>query len=282
MPELVVSIRELCEKLLPHRRGGKSIGLVPTMGALHAGHCRLLEIARQENDVVVASIFVNPLQFDRPEDLDRYPRTLDQDVVSCAAVGVDFVFAPPPAEMYPQESLITVDVRSLTDTLCGPYRPGHFRGVATVVMKFFQIVLPDRAYFGQKDAQQLAVIRRMVEDLNVPVKIVPVATVRERDGLALSSRNQLLTADQRRIAPVLSHALFSARERIERGESSVEAVLGPVRQMLARYSEIRLEYFEIVDPRTLAIVPRIKGPVLIAGAMWLGGIRLIDNVTAVP
>jgi pantoate--beta-alanine ligase len=282
MPELVSSIRELREKLLPYRRVGKSIGFVPTMGALHAGHRRLLEIARQETDVVVASIFVNPLQFDRAEDLGRYPRTLDQDLVTCADAGVDFVFLPPPSEMYPGETLVTVDLRSLTDTLCGPHRPGHFRGVATVVLKLFEIVLPDLAYFGEKDAQQLAIIRRMVGELNVPVKVVAVETVREPDGLALSSRNQLLTAEQRRIAPVLSQALFSAREMVERGESSVEAILGSVVQTFARYSEIRLEYFEIVDPGTLALVPRVTGPVLIAGAIWLGSVRLIDNLTATP
>lgn len=282
MPELVSSIRELREKLLPYRRAGKSIGFVPTMGALHAGHRRLLEIARQETNVVVASIFVNPLQFDRAEDLRRYPRTLDQDLVSCADAGVDFVFVPPPSEMYPGETLVTLDLRSLTDTLCGPHRPGHFRGVATVVLKLFQIVLPDRAYFGEKDAQQLAIIRRMVEELNVPVKVVAVETVREPDGLALSSRNQLLTAEQRRIAPVLSQALFSAREMVERGESSVEAILGSVMRTFARYSEIRLEYFEIVDPGTLAPVPRVTGPVLIAAAIWLGSVRLIDNLTAKP
>ncbi len=282
MPELVFTIRELREKLLPHRRAGKSIGFVPTMGALHAGHRRLLEIASQESDVVVASIFVNPLQFDRPEDLKRYPRTLDQDVAACGDAGAHFVFAPSAAEMYPEEALIAVDIRSLTDTLCGPYRPGHFRGVATVVLKLFEIVQPDLAYFGEKDAQQLAIIRRMVEELNVQVKIIAVATVREPDGLALSSRNRLLTPDHRRIAPVLAQALFSARGSVESGESSVAAILSSVQQIFAGHAGIRLEYFQMVDPRTLALVPSITGPVLIAGAMWLGNVRLIDSVTASP
>ena len=282
MPELISTIPELRGKLQPYRRAGTSIGFVPTMGALHAGHRRLLEIARQETGLVVASIFVNPTQFDRPEDLERYPRTLDQDLAVCGDAGVHFVFAPSAAEMYPEQNFIAVDIRSLNDTLCGPHRPGQFRAVATVVLKLFQIVQPERAYFGEKDAQQLAVIRRMVDELNVPVSIVPVPTVREPDGLALSSRNQLLTADQRQIAPALSRALFCARELVEGGEPSVEAILGSARRIFAGHPGIRLEYFEIVDPRTLALVPRITGPVLIAGAAWLGKVRLIDNVAASP
>src|SRR5580698_2052195 len=201
MPELIAEIAALRRHLSQRRIEGK-ISLVPTMGALHAGHQRLLEIARAETDVVVASIFVNPTQFNRQDDLDHYPRTLDQDLALCRAAGVDLVFAPTAAEMYPQEQLTWVEVPALTQHLCGPGRPGHFRGVATVVMKLLQIVQPDRAYFGEKDAQQLAVIRRMVKDLNVPVTIVPVATVREPDGLAMSSRNVHLSPVDRARATV--------------------------------------------------------------------------------
>jgi pantoate--beta-alanine ligase len=279
MPELIAEIGELRDRLATYRIAGKTIGFVPTMGALHAGHQRLLEIARAETDVGVASIFVNPTQFNRQDDLDRYPRTLDQDLAICRAAGVDFVFAPSAAEMYPQEQVTWVDVPALTTTLCGPGRPGHFRGVATVVMKLFQIVQPDRAYFGEKDAQQLAVIRRMVKDLNVPVTIVPVPTVREPDGLAMSSRNVHLSPAERERAVVLSRALFAARDLLHRGERSAQAITSSV----APYFEgVQLEYFSIVDPETLQPVERIDRPVLIAAAMWLGPTRLIDNVTVAP
>ena len=285
MPELISSIAELRAKLTPPRRAGKSIGLVPTMGALHAGHRRLLDAARRETEIAVVSIFVNPLQFDRAEDLARYPRTLAADVAMCGEAGIDLVFAPAPAEIYPREALVTVDVGTLTENLCGPRRPGHFRGVATVVLKLFEIVQPDRAYFGEKDAQQLAIIRRMVEDFNVPLEIVPIATVREPDGLALSSRNRLLTPRQRELAPLLSRALFLARDAVRSGETSVEKILRLAEPLLAGQSEIRLEYFEMVDCRTLALVDEVTGPVLIAAAAWFGSVRLIDNVSvggAVP
>src|SRR5665213_2527702 len=233
MAELVAEIAALRKLLAPQRIAGKTIGLVPTMGALHAGHRRLLDIARAETDVVVASIFVNPTQFNRAEDLDRYPRTLDQDLDVCRAAGVDLVFAPSLAEMYPDEMYpgvprTWVDVPALSEHLCGPGRPGHFRGVATVVMKLFQIVQPDRAYFGEKDAQQLAIIRRMVKDLDVPVIVVPVATVREPDGLAMSSRNRHLTPEERQRATVLSQALFAARDLVLRGERSAGAIQASV------------------------------------------------------
>jgi len=272
---LIKEIAALRKLLAPQRTAGKTVGLVPTMGALHAGHRRLLEIARAETDVVVASIFVNPTQFNRAEDLDHYPRTLDQDLDVCRAAGVDLVFAPRAAEMYPQEPRTWVDVPALSEHLCGPGRPGHFRGVATVVMKLFQIVQPDRAYFGEKDAQQLAIIRRMVKDLDVPVAVVPVATVREPDGLAMSSRNRHLTPEERRRAIVLSQALFAARDLILRGERSTTAIRTSVAPL---FDAVQLEYFSIVDPKSLSPVERIEGPVLIAGAIWLGSTRLIDNV----
>jgi pantoate--beta-alanine ligase len=279
MAELIAEIAALRLLLAEGRRAGKTVGLVPTMGALHAGHRRLLEIARTETDVVVASIFVNPTQFNRQDDLRQYPRTLEQDLAVCRDAGVDLVFAPSAAEMYPRAQLAWVDVSSLTQHLCGPGRPGHFQGVATVVMKLFQIVQPDRAYFGEKDAQQLAVIERMVKDLNVPVTVVPVATVREPDGLALSSRNQHLSPSEREQAVVLSQALFSARDLIKRGERAAAVIAASVTSI---FKDVRLEYFSIVAPDTLLPVERVEGPVLIAAAIWLGSTRLIDNLTVTP
>ena len=275
MPEVFSEIAALRQRL----SGAASIGLVPTMGALHRGHARLLETARRENDLVVASIFVNPTQFDRKEDLENYPRTMEEDLRVCDSCGVDLVFAPAASEMYPAESLTFVDLPALTAHLCGAHRPGHFRGVATVVLKLLNIVQPHRAYFGEKDAQQLAVIRRMVADLNVPVSIVPVATVREEDGLALSSRNKHLTPEQRAVAPLLSRALRAAVSAIDHGERSTEFLRNAAQTIFSHHPEARLEYFEITDPDTLAPVERITGPVLIAAAMWLGSTRLIDNMS---
>lgn len=279
MSEAIGEIASLRDRLTQTRTRGASIGFVPTMGALHAGHEVLLEIARRENDCVVASIFVNPLQFDRNEDLEKYPRTLEADLLACDRCGVDLVFTPTPAELYPEEQLTFVESPALSSTLCGQFRPGHFRGVATVVLKLFNIVQPDRAYFGEKDAQQLALIRRMVRDLNVPVEIVPVPTVREPDGLALSSRNKHLTPAQRALAPVLSRALRKALEAIDEGERSVAVVREQALALFAPYPEARVEYFELTDPQTLALLDRVTGPVLIAGAVWLGSTRLIDNVS---
>jgi len=278
MPEVIAGIAPLRKRLALVRGRGASIGLVPTMGALHAGHAKLLNTARQENDMLIASVFVNPIQFDRPEDLENYPRTMEADLRLCETSGVDLVFAPAASDLYPREQLTFVESPLLSARLCGAHRPGHFRGVATVVLKLFNIVQPDRAYFGEKDAQQLAVIRRMVEDFNLPVTVVPVATVREEDGLALSSRNKHLTREQRTVAPVLSRALRLAADRIERGERCVESVRSQSLASFAPYPEARVEYFELVDPETLQPMERIDGPVLIAAAMWLGPTRLIDNV----
>ncbi len=274
MPEVYSEIAALRRRL----SGGASIGLVPTMGALHRGHAKLLETARRENDLVVASIFVNPTQFDRKEDLENYPRTMEEDLRVCDNCGVDLVFAPDAHEMYPAEPLTFVDLPALTTHLCGAHRPGHFRGVATVVLKLLNIVQPHRAYFGEKDAQQLAVIRRMVADLNVPATIVPVATVREEDGLALSSRNKHLTPEQRALAPLLSRALRAAVSAIDHGERSTELLRNAAGAFFTPHPEARLEYFEITDPDALVPVERIAGPVLIAAAMWLGSTRLIDNM----
>ncbi len=241
-----------------------------------------METARSECACVVASIFVNPTQFDRGDDYDRYPRTLETDVRFCAERGVDIVFAPSPGEMYPRPQDAFVEVSGVTHYLCGQFRPGHFRGVATVVLKLLNIVKPSRAFFGEKDAQQLAVIRRMVSDLNVPVTILEVPTVREADGLALSSRNQHLSADERRLAPVLIQALRAAQALIAGGATDAEAIKREAVRSFAPHPEIRVEYFEIVDPDEMQPVTAVTQPVRVAGAVWIGKTRLIDNLLCVP
>ena len=280
VPELIETIAALRERLQPAR-----LGLVPTMGALHAGHAALIEAARRECELVVVSIFVNPLQFNSQDDLARYPRTLDADMTMCGSLGVDVVFAPAVGEMYPAPLECTVDVGRLGDHLCGKFRPGHFRGVATVVLKLLQIVQPHAAYFGEKDAQQLAIIRRLVADFNVPVSIVEVPTVREADGLAMSSRNRHLSADERRVAPALHAALEHARQRIMDGERDATRVRDTAAQYVvsgfSRTSssvDLNLEYLEIVDPQTMQPVDQIARPVRVAGALWVGKTRLIDNL----
>lgn len=276
--ELADSIAALRARLAPLRREGKIIGLVPTMGALHAGHIELIRRARGESDCVVVSIFVNPIQFDRKDDFERYPRPVADDMRICEQAGVDVVFAPGAAEMYPRPQRAFVEVEALTDHLCGKFRPGHFRGVATVVAKLFNVVQPERAYFGEKDAQQLAVIRRMAADLNMPLTIVEVPTVRERDGLAISSRNVRLDAEQRRSATVLYQALAEARAQVARGQREAAAVKQEGLNVLARQPDVRVEYFEVVDSDEMQPVERIERPVRIAGAVWVGATRLIDNV----
>jgi pantoate--beta-alanine ligase len=276
------SIAELRSALASARQSPSSIGLVPTMGALHAGHGRLIELARQESDWVVVSIFVNPIQFDRRDDYQRYPRELARDLEFCEVHGVRLVFAPEAREMYPDPYSTAVEVRGVTEHLCGKFRPGHFQGVATVVLKLFNIVQPDRAYFGEKDAQQLAVIRRMVRDLNVPVTIVEVPTVREADGLALSSRNQRLSAEERRVAPVLYQALQLAQKQIASGAADAEEVKRAALGLLDQHPELRVEYLAVVDPDEMQPVARIQGAVRVAAAVWIGATRLIDNVLCLP
>ena len=274
------TIAQIRESVSAARRAGRIIGLVPTMGALHAGHGALMNRARQESGFVVASVFVNPIQFDRPEDYQAYTINLDADLAFCAARGVDAVFAPAPAEMYPEPLATAVEVAGLSEHLCGKFRLGHFRGVATVVAKLFQIVGPDRAYFGEKDAQQLAIIQRMVDDLNFPIEIVPVATVRERDGLALSSRNARLTPEERAAAPVVYRALQRGLQRLNEGSRCASEIREAALQVLAREPRARVEYLDVVGARTMAPVEEITGPVRIAAAVWFGGTRLIDNVAA--
>jgi pantoate--beta-alanine ligase len=280
MPVEVITTIAGLRARLAQRRGRGVVGFVPTMGALHEGHASLLRAARAECATVVASIFVNPTQFDRPEDLEKYPRTLDADLRVCDAAGVDVVFAPAVEEMYPRPLACAVEVGRLADHLCGRFRPGHFRGMATVVMKLLQIVQADRAYFGEKDAQQLAIIRRLVADFDVPTTIVGVPTVREPDGLALSSRNVHLTASERQQAPALYRALCEAARQIQSGVTDPAAIVKQSTKEIPQDDGVRLEYLEVVDPEELQPVVRVSGPALVAGALWVGKTRLIDNVTA--
>ncbi len=263
-------------------RGRGPVAFVPTMGALHAGHASLIARARQDAATVVVSVFVNPLQFDRPEDLERYPRHLETDVDLCRSLGADVVFAPAVADMYPAPMACSVAVGRLADHLCGRHRPGHFTGVATVVLKLLLIVQPDAAYFGEKDAQQLAIVRRMVKDFDVPVAIVGVPTVREHDGLALSSRNERLNPAERLLAPALHEALLGAQRAIARGDTAAAAVAAAAAALIPDDERLRLEYLELVDPDEFQPVARVEGPVVAAGALWVGGTRLIDNVRCEP
>lgn len=279
---VVATIDGMRRTLAPLRREGKVIGLVPTMGALHAGHGRLMELARRETDCAVVSVFVNPTQFNDQQDYAKYPRTLPRDVEFCQALGAELVFAPDAAEMYPQPATSFVEVTGVSERLCGEFRPGHFRGVATVVAKLFHIVQPDRAYFGEKDAQQLAVIRRMVRDLDIPVTVVGVPTVREPDGLALSSRNQRLSPEERSLAPAVYRTLQRIRSRIADGAGDPREIRQDAVAELERVPGMRVEYLEIVDPEEMRPVGRIEGPVLAAAAVWLGSTRLIDNQLCAP
>ena len=279
---LVHTAWELRKLLAELRRPSVALGLVPTMGALNAGHGRLIEQARGDCGLVVVSIFVNPIQFNRQDDYEQYPRTLDADLSFCKARGVDIVFAPSIEEMYPGRQRTFVDVERVSEKLCGKFRPGHFRGVATAVTKLLNIVQPDLAYFGEKDAQQLAVIRRMVRDLNMPVEIVAAPTVREPDGLAMSSRNQHLNAVERRAAPALYQGLLVAGDLIRNGATDPEEVRRAALAVIAEQPLLRVEYLEIVDPEEMQPVKTITGPVRVAVAAWLGSTRLIDNVLCEP
>ena len=271
------TVPELRSALAPARARGLSIGLVPTMGALHDGHLALLARAREECDLVVVSLFVNPSQFDEQADLDRYPRDEDRDARLAADAGADLLFAPPVEEVYPDGFATTVEVAGVSQPLEGEWRgAAHFRGVATVVTKLLCMVLPDVAYFGRKDAQQLLVIRRLVADLNLPLRVAAVATVREADGLARSSRNRLLSAEQREQALGIPRALARARERAGAGERSAEALLACAREVLADHA-LEVEYVALVDPDNLAVLTELEGEGLLLIAARVGGVRLIDN-----
>ena len=280
MIERVESIEAVRSAVARARQQGRRIGLVPTMGALHDGHVRLIERCRAESGWVVVSIFVNPTQFGPHEDLERYPRTLDDDCARCAAAGADLVFAPPVATMYPQGTRSTfVEVPGLSDVLEGASRPGHFRGVATVVLKLFAIVGPDLAIFGQKDYQQQVLIRRMVADLHLPVAIITVPTVREPDGLALSSRNRYLDPAQRRAATVLARALERAGQAITQGERNGNRVRQILRQTIESEPLATLDYAEVADAETLAPLDALdpQRPAVALLAARVGSTRLIDN-----
>jgi pantoate--beta-alanine ligase len=259
------------------RPGSCLVACVPTMGDLHAGHGALIEKARAASEVVVVTIFVNPTQFERKDDYDKYTRDPAADRHFCDARNVDAIFAPSAGEMYPEPLATFVEAPELARHLCGAFRPGHFRAVATVVAKLFNIVQPDTAYFGEKDAQQLAIIRRMVRDLNFAVEIVPVPTVREPDGLALSSRNRRLTPEERRAAPALFRALTEGQHSIAGGERIAARVKAAVLRLLESEPLIRVEYVEAADAR-MQPVERISSDVRLMAAVWLGSTRLIDNV----
>ncbi len=271
-------IAEIRQWTAEARAAGKGIGLVPTMGALHVGHASLIDAARRRCGFVVVSLFVNPTQFGPGEDFDNYPRPFERDLALCEQHGADVVFAPSAAEMYPGENLSWVTVSGITEHLCGRSRPNHFRGVTTVCTKLFNLVGCDVAFFGQKDAQQCVVIRRMVADLNMPLEIAVCPTVREPDGLAVSSRNQYLSAQQRKDAPIIYEALKKGRELIEAGETDPAQVRERIEAVMRRAPALQIEYISLVDPETLEDVKCIGRAVLIAVAARLGRARLIDNI----
>jgi pantoate--beta-alanine ligase len=276
--ELIDTIAALRDRLSAHRRAGRSIGLVPTMGYLHAGHMELVSHARRENDIVVASIFVNPLQFGANEDLAKYPRDLERDSAMLTDGKVDYLFAPSVTEMYPRPMETIVDVPKLGAELEGAVRPGHFAGVATVVTKLFNIVQPDSAYFGEKDYQQVAIIRRMVEDLAQPVRIVPVPTVRDSDGLALSSRNVYLSAEERIAAAIVPQALAEAERLRSRGFVDPSALEAAIRDFITREPLATAEVVAVRDPETLEELTTLEDrPALVALFVRIGATRLLDN-----
>jgi len=259
------------------KKQGLSVGFVPTMGYLHNGHKSLLDKARQENDRVVISIFVNPIQFGPNEDFEKYPRNMERDLNLCREAGCDLVFSPSVSEMYPSENLVYIDVNELGDGLCGVLRKNHFRGVCTVVAKLFNIVTPDRAYFGQKDAQQLTIIKRMVYDLSFDIEIVPCPIIRESDGLALSSRNTYLSADERRAALVLSKSLNYAKQLLASGERNADKIKKEMIDLINKEPLAKIDYVEVAYKESLKPVCDINAPVLVAMAVYIGKTRLIDN-----
>jgi pantoate--beta-alanine ligase len=260
------------------RQTKKRLGFVPTMGALHEGHLSLVRAAKAKSDVVAVSIFVNPLQFGPSEDLAKYPRSFERDRELLEKEAVDFLFAPKPEEMYPAGAVTYVTVEGLSEKLCGKSRPSHFRGVTTVVAKLFHIVEPDLAFFGQKDAAQTTIIRRMVRDLNLPVEIIACPIVREPDGLAMSSRNAYLNPQERKSALVLHRALTQLKNRFDQGQRNAATLTQTARGVLAMESTVRLDYLEIVDPATLDPMQELTSPALVAVAAFVGTTRLIDNI----
>jgi len=276
------TVAEVRAALAELRAQSRSVGLVPTMGALHQGHLSLVRAARAACDAVVATIFVNPTQFGPNEDFSKYPRTFQADCALLESEGVDLLFAPEPAEMYPEGSGTVIEVEGISDRLDGQSRPGHFRGVATVVAKLFNIIGPDKAFFGQKDAAQVAILRRMVRDLNFPLEIVVCPIVRDPDGLALSSRNRYLSPEDRQSALVLHRTLHRIEARAAAGEVDSSALLDAGLAVLAEEPDVRLDYLRVVDPDTLEDRADVRQGALVAVAAWVGPARLIDNLLLPP
>lgn len=279
---IIESIAEMQQAAEGWRCDGKRIGLVPTMGYLHEGHLELMRSLRPQCDVLVISIFVNPAQFAPNEDFERYPRDLERDIRLASAVGVDIGFMPQVAEIYPEGYQTYVTVTEVAAPLCGRSRPIFFRGVATVVAKLFHMVKPHVAVFGEKDFQQLVTVRRMVQDLNMEIKIIGHPTVREADGLAMSSRNAYLTPEQRQKAVRLNQSLRRAQALVQGGEQAGEVILNKVREVLDEDNDVRIDYAELCDPATLQPVTRVEGPTLLALAVHVGVARLIDNAILKP
>lgn len=273
--KVIKKIDELEDVLKDFKKEGKSIGLVPTMGFLHKGHASLIKKAVSENDIVVVSDFVNPIQFGPNEDLEAYPRDINADSKLCEDLGADFIFNPEPSEMYHDKKAF-VDIEGLSDNLCGARRAGHFRGVCTVCTKLFNIVGPNKAYFGQKDAQQLSIIKKLVFDLNIPVEIVACPIVREDDGLAMSSRNTYLSADERKAALCLSKAIFEG-EKMAKNGSSVKEVLEKMEEIISSEKLAKIDYISAVDLETIKDVDNFNKDTLVAIAVYIGKTRLIDN-----
>ena len=277
--KIIQTVNQVRDIVKEWRREGLSIGFVPTMGYLHEGHASLVKKAAEENDRVVVSIFVNPIQFGPSEDLAKYPRDLERDTRIVEEAGGHLIFHPTNEDMYSEGFATYVDVHGITEGLCGAKRPGHFRGVCTVVSKLFNIVLADRAYFGEKDAQQLAVIKTMVRDLNIPVEVVPCPIIREADGLAMSSRNTYLNPEERKAALVLSRSLNIAKQAIAEGERKAAALKSLILGELSKEVLARVDYVEVVDGFSLKEVEELKGSILVAIAVFVGKTRLIDNFT---
>jgi pantoate--beta-alanine ligase len=276
--EIAKTIESVRHLVKAARNAGRKIGFVPTMGALHIGHVSLIEAAKKKCDFVVVSIFVNPTQFGPKEDFKKYPRPFKADLNICRKAGVDVVFVPTPKAMYPGENLTWVDVEKLSEPLCGKFRPGHFHGVATICAKLFNIVAPDFAFFGQKDAQQAIVIKKMVADLNMPLEIVVCPTVREKNGLAMSSRNQYLTPQQKKDAAYIYKSLQKCRQMIKQGVKDTGKIKSQMRKMIRQIPSIEIQYISIVDAETLQNIDRVAGKVLAAVAVKIGPTRLIDNI----
>ena len=275
--EVVHTIKEVRAQVKAWRKEGLSVGLVPTMGYLHEGHQSLIKLAVAENDRVVVSVFVNPIQFGPGEDLETYPRDLAADAALCEKTGAALVFNPEPAEMYAEDFTTFVDMNGVTKELCGKTRPTHFRGVCTVVSKLFHIVGPDRAYFGQKDAQQLSVIRRMVRDLNFDLEIVGCPIIREADGLAKSSRNTYLSPEERQAALILSKTIFLGQKLVEEGERDSKKLVAAMKKNIESEPLARIDYVEVVDAASVEKIDKLQGEVLVAMAVYIGKTRLIDN-----